>query len=128
VLSNFSYISLSSWKTALPGTHFAEKCWIKLTFMTSVFHLSSLVNRHIFEPGMANHLIQIIQKDLQNIDVWCDEGSHHGTIGGGNRKLQGAVIQALTWWNNMLSNNFIMMHSCSRMAHHHILVALSVMS
>lgn len=32
---------------------------------------------------MANYLIRVIQKDLQNIGVWCDEGSHPGTVGGG---------------------------------------------
>ena len=77
---------------------------------------------------MANQLMQIIQKDSQNINVWCDEESHHCGRGRGmgSRKLQEAVIPALTLWNSMLSNNFLIMHSWSRMTHHHILVALSV--
>ena len=81
------------------------------TFMTLVFHLSSLVNRHHFwawsgkQPD-TNHLERLSKNTCV---VWWRNPSMDpcwGRRGIGCWKLQGLVIQVLTWWKNRLSYNF----------------------
>lgn len=116
MLSNCNCVSLSSWKTALSWKYFDGSCWIKLTLLRRSWHQYVI------------WIVLIVQKDSPNVNVWCDEGSHHWTPGEGMGVESCHNMLFRPWHGGTLCyKTAVMMHGCSRMAHHHILVALSVL-